>query len=387
MRKRLKRTFTEQERDIVFDLWKQGAGFSDIARVIESKPGSIFTILREHGGIKPEKRKRSPKHLTVEEREEIRASLSAKMSIRAIARLLNRSPSTISREVNRNRGRRWYKALDANRRAWRMAKRPKSCALALNLELRKLVIEKLKLNWSPEQISGWLKRKMPRRKRMHISDETIYKTLYVRSRGVLNSALMRHLRRAHKMRQSKHHSRSGGRGTINIVKGVSIHKRSKNIDNRKSIGHWEGDLVSGSNNTHIATLVDRKARFTMILKLAGKDATSVTDALVDAFNQLPQSMKKSLTWDRGMELAKHVQFTQESDIPVYFCDPQSPWQRATNENTNSLIRQYFPKKTCLSQHSQQTLNKVASQLNERPRKTLKFKTPKEIIEGSIAMMT
>jgi len=357
MTKRVKRTFTTQERDIVFDLWKQGAGFSDIARITDSKPGSIFTILKEHGGIKPEKRKRRSNHLSIEEREEIRASLSAKMSLRAIAKELNRSPSTISREVNRNRGRRYYKAIDANRRA---------C-------------------WSPSQISGWLKVNMPRRKRMQLSHETIYKTLYVRSRKTLDNALMQHLRRAHRMRQSKRHSRSGDRGTIRIVNGISIHKRSKNIDNRKSIGHWEGDLVTGSHNTHIATLVDRKTRFTIILKLAGKDATSVNNALIDAFKRLPEAMKKSLTWDRGMELAKHAQFTREIGIPVYFCDPQSPWQRGTNENTNGLIRQYFPKKTCLGNHSQQTLNSVANQLNERPRKTLKFKTPKEIIERGVAL--
>lgn len=385
MTKKSKRTFTQQERDIVFDLWKQGAGFSDIARVIDAKPGSIFTILRECGGIKPEKRKRRSTHLTIEEREEIRAGLSAKMSIRAIARLLNRSPSSISREVNRNRGKRWYKAVDADRRAWRMAKRTKPCALAVNSKLREFVIEKLQLNWSPEQISGWLKLNMPRRKHMHISHETIYKTLYVRSRKTLDTTLLQHLRRSHRIRQSKRHSRSGDRGTINIVNGVSIHQRSKDIDNRKSVGHWEGDLVTGSGNTHIATLVDRKTRFTLIVKLAGKDANSVNNALIGAFNQLPPVMKKSLTWDRGMELAKHAQFTQEIGIPVYFCDPMSPWQRGTNENTNSLIRQYFPKKTCLRQHSQRILDLVAAELNERPRKTLKFKTPKEIIERSVAL--
>ena len=271
----MKRTFTQDERDIVFDLWKQGAGFSDIGRVIDAKPGSIFTILREHGGIQPEKRRRSAKHLTINEREEIRAGLSAKMSIRAIARQLKRSPSTISREINRNRGRRWYKAINADRKAWRLAKRPKPCALSINAELRKLVIEKLQLNWSPEQISGWLKVSFARRKTMQISHETIYKTLYVRSRKVLNSLLMRHLRRGHKMRQGKHHSRSGDRGTINIVNGVSIHARSKDADKRRSIGHWEGDLVTGSSNTHIATLVDRKTRYTIILKLPGKDSASV----------------------------------------------------------------------------------------------------------------
>jgi IS30 family transposase len=195
---------------------------------------------------------------------------------------------------------------------------------------------------------------------------------------------MKHLRRAHKMRQSQGHSRSGDRGTINIVNEVSLYWRSKDAESRKSIGHWEADLVTGSNNTHIATLVNRKTRFTLILKLSGKNATSVNNVLVDVFNQRTKSMKKTLTWDRGMELAKHVQFTEETNIPVYFCDPQSPWQRGTNENTNSLIRQYFPKKTCLAQHSQQTLNTVASQLNEGIRKTLKFKTPKEIIEKCCA---
>ena len=381
----MKRTFTQDERDIVFDLWKQGAGFSDIGRVIDAKPGSIFTILREHGGIQPEKRRRSAKHLTINEREEIRAGLSAKMSIRAIARQLKRSPSTISREINRNRGRRWYKAINADRKAWRLGKRPKPCALSINVELRELVIEKLQLNWSPEQISGWLKVSFARRKTMQISHETIYKTLYVRSRKVLNSLLMRHLRRGHKMRQGKHHSRSGDRGTINIVNGVSIHARSKDADKRRSIGHWEGDLVTGSSNTHIATLVDRKTRYTIILKLPGKDSASVNNALINVFNQLPSTMKKTLTWDRGMELAKHAQFTQETSVPVYFCDPQCPGQRGTNENTNSLIRQYLPKKTCLSQHSQKTLDSVAKELNERPRKTLKFRAPIEIINKSVAL--
>lgn len=381
----MKRTYTPEERDLVFELWKQGAGFSDISRMLDAKPGSIFTILREYGGIKPEKRKRAGHHLTIEEREEIRAGLSAKMSIRAIARQLNRSASTVSREINRNRGRRWYKALDADRRAWRLAKRPKLCALAGNEELRDLVAEKLQFNWSPEQISGWLKVSMPKRKAMHVSHETIYKTLYVRSRKVLDHSLTAHLRRSHKMRQSKYHSRSGDRGTINIVNGVSIHQRPKHIESRRSIGHWEGDLVTGSCNTHIATLVDRKTRFTLILKLGGKDAKSVNSALVDAFEQLPMDMKKTLTWDRGMELAKHSELTRATNIPVYFCDPQSPWQRGTNENTNSLIRQYFPKKTCLGQHTQQTLDFVAAQLNNRPRKVLKFKTPKEMMAMSVAM--
>jgi len=226
----MRRTLTQTERDSIFKLWKKGTGFSDIGRVINAKPGSIFSILREHGGIQPEQRKRSARHLTIEEREKIRVGLSAKKSLREIARQLNRSPSTISREINRNRGRRWYKAVDADRRAWRFARRPKQCSLETHLELRNLVVDKLKLDWSPEQISGWLKVNMPRRKHMQVSYESIYKTLYVRSRNVLESSLMKHLRRKHKMRHGKRHSRAGDRGTIKIVNGVSIHERSKHIN-------------------------------------------------------------------------------------------------------------------------------------------------------------
>jgi len=248
------------------------------------------------------------------------------------------------------------------------------------------VVTKLRLNWSPEQISGWLAVNFAGQAEMQISYETIYKTLYVRSRKTLDHLLTRHLRRSHRMRQSRGHSRSGDRGTINIVNGISIRNRPKSIESRRDIGHWEGDLVTGSGNTHIATLVDRKTRFTLILKLKGKDSKSVNGALIKAFKELPAGMKRSLTWDRGMELAKHVAFTQATNMPVYFCDPQSPWQRGTNENMNSLIRQYFPKKTSLAQHSQSVLDNVAKQLNERSRKTLKFKSPKEIMEKGVALI-
>ncbi|WP_148612574.1 IS30-like element ISAhy3 family transposase [Aeromonas sobria] len=381
----MKRTFTAKEKAFVFDLWKRGTGFSDIAKILDSKPGTIFTMLRDTGGIKPTERRRAVAHLTLSEREEIRAGLSAKMSIRDIARALNRSPSTISREVQRNRGRRYYKAVDANNRANRMAKRPKACLLERNSRLRELVLEKLELKWSPEQISGWLKRTMPRQKAMQISAETIYKTLYFRSRSALHHLLVKHLRRSHSLRHGKRHTRKGERGTINIVNGISIHERSRHIDNRRTFGHWEGDLVSGTNNSHIATLVDRKSRYTIILKLSGKDAGSVNQAITEKFKTLPRKLRQSLTWDRGMELAKHLEFTANTGVKVYFCDPQSPWQRGTNENTNGLIRQYFPKKTCLAQYSQQELDTVAAQLNSRPRKILKFKTPKEVIEKSVAL--
>ena len=385
--KRVKRTFTQGEKDLVFDLWKQGAGFSDIGKVLEAVPGTVFTALRESGGIKPTPRKRNIQHLTAIEREEIRVALSAKMSLRTIARMLNRSPSTISREVARNRGRRYYKAVDADNRAKRMAKRPKLGALELNPELRQIVMSKLELKWSPEQISGWLSIEHSRRKHMRVSHETIYKSIYVRAKGVIHHSFSQYLRRSKPMRHSRYHRLSGDRSFTNIVNGVSIHERSKTIEKRKSVGHWEGDLVSGSNNTHIATLVDRKSRFTIILKLAGKDAESVHQALLATFKKMPILYRKSLTWDRGMELAKHADLTKEIGMPVYFCDPQCPWQRGTNENTNSLIRQYFPKKTDLSPHTQKRLNEVATELNERPRKTLKFKTPSHIIEKSVALIT
>ena len=225
-----------------------------------------------------------------------------------------------------------------------------------------------------------------RRKQMRVSHETIYKSIYVRAKGVIHHSYSQHLRRSKPMRHGRHHRRSGDRTFTNIVNGVSIHERSKTIENRKSVGRWEGDLVSGSKNTHIATLVDRKSRFTIILKLAGKDALSVHKALLATFKKMPIEYRKSLTWDRGMELARHADLTKAIGLPVYFCDPQCPWQRGTNENTNSLIRQYFPKKTDLSPHTQERLNEVATELNERPRKTLKFKTPSHMIEKRVAVI-
>lgn len=276
--------------------------------------------------------------------------------------------------------------MDADNRAKRMAKRPKLGQLEINKVLRKLVMSKLELKWSPEQIAGWLHVEYPDNSYMHVSHETIYKSIYVRSKGIIHCSFAQHLRRAHPMRHSRYHRRSGDRSFTTIVKGLSIREWDEDIETRASLGHWEGDLVSGSKNTHIATLVDRKARFTILLKLRGKDADSVYDALLKTFKQMPAEYCKSLTWDRGMELAKHALLTKEIGIPVYFCDPQSPWQRGTNENTNSLVRQYFPRKTDLSVHSQEVLNSVATELNERPRKTLSFKTPSHMIDKSVALI-
>ncbi|GAA5445778.1 IS30 family transposase ISAhy3 [Microbulbifer sp. NBRC 101763] len=276
----MKRIFTAEEKEWIFDAWKKGIGFCEIANAIDSKSGTIFTVLRDTGGIKPISRKPSPQHLTLAEREEIRADLSAKQSIRAIARSLNRNPSTISREIQRNRGRRYCKAVDANNRTKRMARRPKPYLLEQNSRLKKLVLEKLELNWSPEQISGWLRKTYQADESMQISAETIYKTLYFHVRSALHHKLVKHLRRSHSLRHSKQHSRKGERGTINIFNGISIRERPQEIQERCVLGHWEGELVSGSNNTHLATLVDRKSRYTIILKLKGKDATSVNQVLV-----------------------------------------------------------------------------------------------------------
>jgi len=381
----MKRKFSPEEKETCWKLWRQGLGFSDIGRVIDAKPGSVFTILRASGGYPPYKARRSQRHLSLSEREHISIGLVLHKSVRQIATELSRSPSTVSREINKNGGVGKYRATAADASAWKNAKRPKSFKLDTAPFLKEIVTAKLELKWSPDQISGWLKINYPEDPEMWVSHETIYKSLYIRSRKLLDSALMNNLRVGHKMRQSMHHSRKGDRGTIRIVNGVSIHQRPAEIEDRALTGHWEGDLITGSGNTHLATLVDRKSRYTIILKLNGKDANSVNSALIAEFNRMPSILKKSLTWDRGMELAKHEDFTERTGVPVYFCDPQSPWQRGTNENTNRLLRQYFPKKTCLKKHTQKELNNVAIQLNNRPRKTLGYKTPEKVISYDVAL--
>jgi IS30 family transposase len=381
----MRRKFTQEEKETCWALWREGLGFSDIGRVLDAKPGSIFTLLRSSGGIPLYIAKRSDRHLSILEREHIAIGLAKGQSVRSIACALVRAPSTISREIRRNGGIKKYQACIADAAATVRAKRPKPYKLALNAELKFLVAEKLERKWSPEQISGWLKKQYSQRPQMWVSHETIYRSLYVRSRKLLDSALMQNLRLSRRMRQSRKHSTKGDRGTINIVDGVSIHKRSEAANNRTVAGHWEGDLISGSANSHLATLVDRKTRFTIILKLAGKDAKSVINALITAFNKIPNALKKSLTWDRGMELAKHKKLTQKTGIPVFFCDPQSPWQRGTNENTNRLIRQYYPKKTSLAELSCSDINDVMEALNDRPRKTLNYKTPKQAMKNDVAL--
>ena len=337
-------------------------------------PGSVFGILRLQGGITPAIRRRSKHHLSLQEREEISRGLAAGFSIRKIANQLRRSASTICREVNRHGGAANYRATDADVRAWELAKRPKLCLLAQNKNLRKAVAKKLSIEWSPEQIAGWLKTQYPDNGRMHISHESIYRTLFIQSRGVLKKELLQHLRSRRLFRHSRLQNVKGlTRGSIRDL--VAISERPPEVEDRSVPGHWEGDLIAGSNNTHIATLVERQSRYTILVKIDGKDTGTVVKALVKKIKKLPGELKGSLTWDRGSELADHKAFTVATNVKVYFCDPSSPWQRGTNENTNRLLRQYLPKKTDLSQHSQNDLNVIARRLNQRPRKTLAFATP------------
>jgi len=385
MTKRAKRIFTDDELQRCWVLWRQGLGYSDIAREMNSKPGTIFGVIRVEGGYEPVKRTRHQRHLSLMEREEISIGLAQQLSIRAIAKRLSRSPSTISREVLRHGGAKSYRASQADHQAWVNALRPKDCKLTSSPKLCQLITDKIQEKWSPQQISGWLARKFTYDQTMQISHETIYRSLYVQARGVLKKELMKQLRAGHKMRHTKQHSTRGDRGTIRIVTGISISKRPAEVADRAMPGHWEGDLISGSKNSHIATIVERQSRYTLLAQVNGKDTDSVVEALIREMTKLPLHLKKTLTWDRGMEMAKHQDFSVATDMDVYFCDPRSPWQRGTNENTNRLLRQYFPKKTPLGHFTQDDLNAVAQELNERPRKTLDYQTPSEVLFERVAM--
>ena len=383
MRQRYRRGFTAAEKAELWDRWQRGESLNAIGRAFGKPSSSIYFQLAPHGGIRPAPRRRSRLALTLSEREEISRGIVAQQSIRSMASLLGRSPSTVSREVRRNGGYDQYRAALADERAWVRARRPKRCKLAMSPRLRQAVARTLRLNWSPEQIAGWLKQAHPGEKSYHVSHETIYRRLFVQARGVLKKELLQHLRSKRTIRRSRQASQQGdSRGQITDI--VSISERPAAVEDRAVPGHWEGDLLSGSKNSYIATLVERHTRYVMLAKVANKDTQTVVSALIKQAKKLPNELYKSLTWDRGKELADHHRFTLATDIDVYFCDPQSPWQRGSNENTNGLLRQYFPKGTDLSVHSQVQLNKVARQLNERPRKTLEFKTPAERFNACVA---
>ena len=377
--------FTAAESAEIWDRWQRGEGLKLIGRVFGRTSSAIFAHLKPHGGIRPVPRRRSRRALSLDEREEISRGIAAGFSLRSLARSLGRAASTISRELGRNGGQRAYRAAAADRRAWDRALRPKPCKLARHDQLRQLVAARLENNWSPEQIAGWLRQTYPDDEAYQVSHETIYRSLFVQARGVLKKDLQAHLRSGRAIRRSRHASSKGSqRGSI--VHAIPIRERPASVEDRAVPGHWEGDLLCGCANSYIVTLVERHSRYLLLAKVGSRNSQSVITALIKQAERLPVELLKSLTWDRGKEMAEHKRFTLATNAAVYFCDPQSPWQRGSNENTNGLLRQYFPKGTNLSVHSQEQLDDIARQLNQRPRKTLGYQTPAERFELCVAMI-
>jgi len=385
MKQRSRIYYTESQKALMWERWRKGDSLQQIAQQFDRNHSSVQGILAQTGGIQPAHRCRSKWALTLAEREEISRSVAAGQSLRSIATRLGRSPSTISREIQRNGGEECYRANQADQAAWDRAHRPKTCKLAENRALAHIVADKLQSQWSPEQIAGWLKRTYPSDENYQVSHETIYRSLFIQARGVLKKELLQHLRRTRVMRRSRHHTQKNDNHG-KITDAVSISARPATVEDRAVPGHWEGDLLCGSSNSQIATLVERHTRYVMLVKVTGKDTETVTNALIKNARKLPQELYKTLTWDRGKEMADHRRFTLATDIKVYFCDPQNPWQRGSNENTNGLLRQYFPKGTDLSGYSQAKLNAVARKLNDRPRKTLNYETPAERFGKSVALI-
>ncbi len=378
---RKRREYSARERRELWERWKRGESISDIGRALDRAPGTIHCTIRQSGGVAPAERRRSPLALRLPEREEISRGVAAGDSARRIAARLGRSPSTVARELDRHGGRGSYRAAEADRRAWESTRRPQRCKLARNPALRELVAAKLEQDWSPAQIAGWLEIEFPQDQTMRVSHETIYLTLFVQARGALKRELVAHLRRSRSIRRPR--TRLGNRGQGQIVDAISIRERPAEAADRAIPGHWEGDLLAGAANSHVATLVERHSRFLLLVAVAGKDTRTVTSAISSQIRLLPQKLRASLTWDRGMEMAEHARFTVATDVRVYFCDPQSPWQRGSNENTNGLLRQYLPKGTDLSKLTQPQLDAIAAKLNTRPRETLGFKTPAATLEAAL----
>jgi IS30 family transposase len=363
--------------------WKAGQSLHEIGRALSKDHVVIHFLLARHGGIVPAARRRSRRVLTLAEREDISRGIASGFSMRAIAQRLSRACSTVSREVARHGGLPQYRANQADQQAWESALRPKPCLLATHSKLQEIVASKLMQDWSPQQISGWLKQYYPDDESLRVSHETIYRSLFIQARGALKQELVRHLRSQRRIRRSRHstiHGHSQGR----IVDAVSIRERPAEVEDRAVPGHWEGDLLRGARNSHVATLVERHSRFAMLVKVPSKDTAAVTAALSRNVRRLPATLRRSLTWDRGLEMAQHKNFSVATNVKVYFCDPQSPWQRGTNENTNGLLRQYLPKKADLSRFTQSDLDKIALRLNQRPRETLGFETPASRLRASVA---
>ena len=382
-----RRRISRQQHDAFWARWTAGQTLETISHAVGASPRGWYSVVQAHGGIRPPPRTRAPHALTFTEREVIARALRADTSLRAIARTLGRAPSTISREIARNGTRtarqRGYDAATADARAWQAARRPKCGVLATCAPLRRAVATQLAQDWSPAQIAGWLVEAYPEDATMRVSAETIYRSLYVQARGVLRKELATHLRRGRSVRRSRGRA-AGGHGRSHIVDAIAIAARPPEVADRAVPGHWEGALLAGRHHTYIATLVERSSRFVVLVKVRGKDSATVVRALIRRVHRLPQGLMASLTWDRGPELAQHQAFTIATDVAVYFCDPQSPWQRGSNENTNGLLRQYFPHGTDLSQFSQRQLDAVALRLNTRPRQTLGFKTPGATLAAYVA---
>jgi IS30 family transposase len=379
----LVKTFlSAQEQDLLWELRAEGLPMRAVARRLGRSGGTVSSYVLRCGGVRPAQRQRRPEQLTAAEREEISRGVATRESSRSIARRLSRSPSTISREILRNGGRRNYRATRADQAAWDRARRPKPNKLASNPRLRAIVEEKLTLQWAPQQIAGWLIDTYPDEPEMQVSHETIYLSLFVQARGALKRELTAHLRTGRVMRKAaKATPRGQGRGLI--VDAVSISDRPAEVEDRAVPGHWEGDLLAGGGNTHIATLVERRSRFVVLVKVPAKTTEAVVDALRQRVLDLPEDLMRTLTWDRGLELAEHKRFTIDTGVQVYFCDPKSPWQRGSNENTNGLLRQYFPKGMNLGPVTQQQLDEVADRLNGRPRQTPRFKTPSYVLNEAL----
>lgn len=383
MKQRPRIYYSESQKALMWERWRKGDSLQQIAQLFDRNHSSVQRILAETGGIQPAQRRRSCVALTLAEREEVSRSVAKGQSIRSIASRLGRAPSTISREIKRNGGQECYRASQADQAAWDRASRPKTCKLVENRALARIVARKLQLQWAPEQIAGWLKRTYPSDETFQVSHETIYRSLFIQARGALKKELLQHLRRTRVMRRSRHHTQKTpdhGR----ITEAVSISERPAAVEDRAVPGHWEGDLLCGTTNSQIATLVERHTRYVILVKVTSKDTQTVVDALIKQAQKLPQELYKTLTWDRGKEMAAHKRFTLATDIKVYFCDPYSPWQRGSNENTNGLLRQYFPKGIDISAYSQVQLNALARRLNDRPRKTLNYETPAERFHQSVA---
>jgi IS30 family transposase len=375
--------FSKVECGELWRRWQAGETLTQISQGLSCYPGKVYGELCRHGGFAPPVRRRARRQLRLAEREEISRGMASALSLRQIAWRLGRSPSTVSREVRRHGGRGGYRAGAAEACSWARGRRPKPCKLAGSAALRRAVAGKLCLKWSPEQISGWLKRRYPGRAGMQISHETIYRSLFIQARGLLKQELLSHLRAGHRYRRGQRAARVARQSLGPIPQAVSIRERPAEAADRAVPGHWEGDLIVGLHHSYIATLVERQSRFLMLVKVADRSADTVAEALAGKVRQLPTALRRSLTWDRGSEMAHHRNFSLATDMKVYFCDPHSPWQRGSNENTNGLLRQYFPKATDLARHSQRQLDAVARQMNQRPRKTLGFKDPAQTLAAAL----